>query len=487
MSGGGAERGCGFRTGKDRTRLLACAVGALLAMAGCSPGSTTTSPATSEASPSVTSASASAASSGGPGTTGFPETAFTDAELAAIINGVAQARNLQFPAAQDSARQRSGATSGTFPEVRTETTPSECAAFIPQNPFVRWADKGVSFAEGAMPAGAQSGPATTIMITLRSAEKDAIAAADFGYTADLTSRCSQFDLASTESGRTSTYAVQLLAAPPVGEKQHGLMQNTKPKGPGDYGSVGMRVLAGTLSITLSLAVAEINSESDAKPALDSMADLARQLINQAVTKPPAVAAPAPNSRTPEDVVALFNGVTAPGGYPVTLPGASVIGPPPGTVATPSSQPVLPCTFSDDAYYGSLLGAVLGQGQIPGATKMDYAELTVISMPTAASPPYPFDTRAAALRECTTVQESMMGNSRQWLAISQLSVSIPAEAAYAVAYQLSDGTGEWHVRAGARRGPLTLEANGKAPSQAEAQASADRLTGVFGSVFSNAGL
>ena len=43
-----------------------------------------------------------------------------------------------------------------------------------------WADKGVNFAEGAMPMGAQSGPATTIMITLRSAEKDAIAKADFG-------------------------------------------------------------------------------------------------------------------------------------------------------------------------------------------------------------------------------------------------------------------------------------------------------------------
>ena len=242
-----------------------------------------------------------------------------------------------------------------------------------------------------------------------------------------------------------------------------------------------------MSVSLTLAVADLNSESDANPALDSMADLARQLIGQAVNKPPTVGAPAPNPRTPEDVVALVKGVTAPGGYPVTLPGASVIGPPPGTAATPSSQPVLPCTFDDDAYYGTLLGAVLGQGQIPGATKMDYAELAVISMPTAASPPYPFDSRAAALRDCTTVQETMLGNSRPWSAVSQLSVSIPAEATYAVAYQLSDGTGEWHVRAGARRGSLTVEANGRTPSQAEAQAGADRLTAVFGSVFANAGL
>ncbi|WP_258073981.1 hypothetical protein [Arthrobacter sp. Y81] len=419
----------------------------------------------------------------------MPEAVFTDQELVAIINGVAQNRKLQFPTAQDSARQRSGASSGSFPQVSTETTPSECIAFVPQNPFVRWADKSVNFAEGAMPMGAQSGPATTIMITLRSAEKDAIAKADFGYTDDLAARCSQFDLASTESGRISTYAVRLLAAPPVAEKQHGLMQTTKPKGPGDYGSVGLRVLAGTMSITLSLAVAEVNSEADAKPALDSMAGLAKELIDQAVTKPPTVAPPPPNSRTADDLVALFKGVTGPDGSPVALPGASVIGPVPGTSAGPSSQgPVPPCTYNDEAYYGSLLGAVLGQGQTQGASKMDYTEFSVISMPTTAAPPYPFDTRAGALRDCTTIQEDILGgSSREWSAFSQLNTTLAADSSYAVAYQLSDGTGEWHVRAGARKGTLSVEANTRTSSQDEAQATADRLAAFFGSVFSHAGL
>ncbi|MET4587814.1 hypothetical protein ACVLB3_002600 [Pseudarthrobacter sp. PvP022] len=407
----------------------------------------------------------------------------------AIINGLAQNRGVQFPTAQDSARQRSGASSGTFPEVSTETTPSECISLVPQNPFSRWADKGVNFAEGAMPMGAQSGPATTIMITLRSAQKDAIAKADFGYTDDLAPRCGQFDLASTESGRTSTYAVQLLAAPPIGEKQHGLMQTTKPKGPGDYGSVVLRVLAGTLSITLSLAVAELNSEADAKPALDSMAALAKELIDQAVTKPPTVAAPPPNSRTADDLVALFKGVTGPDGSPVALPGASVIGPAPGSSAGPSSQgPVPPCTYNDEAYYGSLPGAVLGQGQIQGASKMDYTEFSVISMATTAAPPYPFDTRAAALRECTTIQEvGLGGGSREWSAVSKLNTTIAADSSYAVAYQLPDGTGEWHVRAGARKGTLSMEANTRTSSQAEAQATADGLATFFGNVFSHAGL
>ena len=52
------------------------------------------------------------------------------------------------------------------------------------------------------------------------------------------------------------------------------MEVTKPKGPGDFGSVGLRVLKGTLSITLNLAVANLNSEADARPALDAMADTA---------------------------------------------------------------------------------------------------------------------------------------------------------------------------------------------------------------------
>jgi len=488
MSVCGTETGGGFRAGTKGGHWIACAVAALLALAGCSSGGGTPGASPSDGTPTATASAPPASSSSGPETTGLPETVFTDAELVAIINGVAQNRNLQVPTAQDSARQRSGAASGSFPQVSTETTPGECIAFVPQNPFVRWADKSVNFAEGAMPTGAQSGPTTTIMITLRSAEKDAIATADFGYTDDLAARCSQFDMASTESGRTSTYAVQLLAAPPIAEKQHGLMQTTKPKGPGDYGSVGLRVLAGTMSITLSLATAELNSEADARPALDSMAALAKELIDQAETKPPTVLPPPPNPRTPDDLVALLNAVAGPDGSPVALPGASVIGPVPGVSPAPSSPGSMPpCTYDDAAYYGSLAGSILAQGQIQGASKMDYTELSVISMPSTAAPPYPFDTRAATLRDCATIQENILGGGqRQWPAVSPLNITVASDASYAVAYQLSDGTGEWHVRVGARKGTLSVEASSRTSSQAEVQANADALAAFIGRVFAKAG-
>lgn len=475
----------GGSSGKCGRLWAGCMAAVLMTLAGCSSGSGNTqgSPSGSSAAPPQPSAAPTSVS------TTAPSAVYSDAELAAIINGVGQTRQLPFPPAHDSTSLRSATVNGSLPSTSMETTPADCLALLPQNPFARWADKGIQFAEGAMPpAGGQSGPTNTVMIVLRSAEKEAIATADFGYTDDLVTRCGQFDMASTEAGRTSTYAIQLLAAPPVADRQHAFMQVTKPKGPEDFGSVGLRVLAGTLSITLNLAVANLNSETDAKPALEEMAGLARELIEQSVKAPPAVAPPAPNTLTPEQLVGMFKGMTGPGGEAVTLPQATIIAASPNfTPAAPPQTSDSPCTFNDESYVGSLIGSVSGQGQIEGTSKIDYTDFTVVSMPSSLAPPFPFDSRADRLRGCTSIQESLFGGgSRTWSAVSNLAVTIPADASYAVAYQLSDGTGEWHVRSGARRGTLSVEASARTASQPEAQAKADALSAFFDSVFSRAG-
>ncbi|BCW80206.1 hypothetical protein NicSoilC5_22250 [Arthrobacter sp. NicSoilC5] len=474
----------GATPGRNSRRGLGCLAAVLLALAACTPGGTPP-----PSGPSGSSASPASASPSIPGPAVSPSKPFSDAELAAIINGVGRSRNLPYPTAQDSTRLRSGAASGSLPQTRTETTPGDCAALVPQDPFTRWADKDINFAEGAMPpAGGQSGPTSTIMIVLRSADQDVLAKADFGYADDLAARCSQFDLAYTESGRTSTYAVQLLAAPRIGDKQHAFTQVTKPKGQGDFGMAGLRVLDGTLSITLTLSVATLNSEADAKPALDLMAELAKELISEA-GRPQAPAEPsAPNSMTPEQMVALFKGMTAPGGETVSLPQAGIIGPPQGSTPTVLTPPAdSPCTFDDQAYTASLAGSVSGQGQIQGATKMDYTDFTAVNMPSTAQPPYPFDARAERLRSCTSVQEILFeGTGRTWSPVAALVTAITADSSYAVAYQLSDGTGQWHVRCGARRGTLSIEAASGTASQAEAQSRADALASFFDAVFSRAG-
>ena len=405
----------------------------------------------------------------------------------AIINAVAQNRQVQ-GGAMDSQRLRSAVGAGAGPLPTMKTTPGDCVVFTPRSPFAVWADKSVNMAEGGIPIAAQSGPTTTIMLTLRSAEKDAISQADFNYTEDLAARCGQFDLAFTEYGKTSTHAVQLLNAPPVGEKGFAWMQTTKPQGPGDFGSVGLRVLAGTMSVTLGLSVAALNSEADAGPALDSMAGLAQELIDQAAQHPPSVAPVPPNSRTPDDLVGLLKGATGPTGKTVDMPAASVIGSErPGVdPGLPPEGPRPPCSYGGAAYQ-SPMGSVVGQGQIQGASKMDFISLTAISMPTTATQPYPFDAQAAALRDCPTIQEDMGGGARQWYAIKQLGLAGAGAASYAVAYQYSDQFGHWNVVVGARKGTLAVEASTVRSSEAEVQPAADVLAGVLGQVFAKAGL
>lgn len=461
-----------------RGRLLA-AVAAALLLASCSPGGP--GPGAGATSGATPAPPATASPATGSGQAALPATVFTDAELVALLNGVAQSRNLPGPVAMDSARQRSAAGGGALPTIDVEVSPRECRPLVPVDPFSRWADTAINFGEGATPLEAQSGPLTTIMVTLRSAASDVLAAADFGYTQETMNRCGTFKVSATESGRTSTQTMQLLDAPQLGDKQHALMQIATPAGPGDYGTVTLQVMAGTLSISMSRAVATLRSEADAQPALDSMAELARELIGRAVKSPPSVGAAPSNPLPPERMAAALKGVTGPHGEPVSLQGATVIGPPPGSSASPApqeTQQVPPsCAFDDEAYYSSLSGSVLVQGQIEGASKLEYSDFAVISMPADAVPPYPFDTRAASLSRCTAIEETMMGGpGRPWREFSQVNSPLKGDSRYAVSYQLSDGTGEWHVRSGARKGSVSVEVAGRARSQdgikqlAESQAS-----------------
>jgi len=397
---------------------------AMLAMGGCSSGpSAPGGPTTAQSPSSSTSPSEDT-----------PDKVYTDQELMAIINAVAQNRQVQ-GGAMDSQRLRSAVAAGADPLPTLETTPGDCVVFAPTSPFAVWADKSVHMAQGGIPIAAQSGPTTTITLTIRSAEKDAIAEADFNYTDDLADRCGQFDLAYTEYGRTSTHAVQLLDAPPAGERRFAWMQNTKPRQPEDFGSAGLQVLAGTLSVSLTLSVAELNSEADARPALDSMAGLAQELIDQAAQYPLSVAAAPPNSRTPDDPVALLRGITERNGNTVDMPSATVIGTErPGVdPGTPSQAPQAPCTYGDGSSFPP--GSTVGQGQIQGSNKMDSITLTVASMPTTATPPYPFDAVAVTLRDCTTIPEGTGGSTRPWSDLKHPSVDIAADSSYAVAYQV----------------------------------------------------
>ena len=150
----GVAGGRGGSSGKFGRLWAACMAAVLLTLAGCSSGSGNTqgSPSGSSAAPPQPSAAPTSVS------TTAPSAVYTDAELAAIINGVGQSRQLPFPPAHDSTSLRSATVNGSLPSTSMETTPADCLALLPQNPFARWADKGIQFAEGAMPPAGGTGP-----------------------------------------------------------------------------------------------------------------------------------------------------------------------------------------------------------------------------------------------------------------------------------------------------------------------------------------
>ncbi len=466
----------GARQGQDgrssRTlRWVAALAAAGLTLAACSPQAGGPAP-----SGSPTPSSAGSATTAPPG---MPTKVFTDEELMAVVNGVAQKRGVPY-GAQDTQRLRIAYTANSGPEQTAAAATSECQAFLEKSPRETAGDKSVSFAMGALPLeGGAGGPTSTVMFTVRSAAHDALAGSQFAYDDGLASRCGIFDVAYTEGSNTWASTVQLLPPPQIGEKAVATLQTAKPRNPGDQGGTGLRVLAGTLSVSLSLSVA---SDADAQPALGSMAGIARELIDQAANHAPTVTPPAPNSRTPEQLAALIQGVTGPGGSTPMLQAQLIR----SSGTTPAAAT---CTYDDAAYFGALAGSSMAQAQFSGVAAKSYTSITVISMADSVAQPYPFDARAASLRDCQSITENVLGGvqGRPWSSLRQLSGAPSGDAAYSVVHELSDGTGEKHLGVGARRGTMTVEATDLVRSDAEVQPAADALTALINQVFAKAGL
>ncbi|MDP9885578.1 hypothetical protein J2W21_003102 [Sinomonas atrocyanea] len=467
--------------GAHRLSRVAVVAMVALAAAGCS---------SSASAPSATQPASAAHSSPTSAPADQPTRVFTDDELMAIVNAV----TVRPFGASDSRSFRIGATANSWPAITSTAAPAECQPFAARNPFDIARDANVAFAQGAMPAfgdspsqaapsAAAGGPTTTAIVIARSAGKDALAASDFNYTDDLASRCSQFTLRINQGTSASAYSLRMLPAPKVGERAFAMLQKTVPGGPGDLGGTTLRVLAGTLSISLSLSVAQ---DADAQPALAALARTAQKIIDQAANHPPTVSTPAPNSRTPEQLAALLRGVPGPDGS-APLVNAQLI-PAPGTSSARPTEAA--CTYDDAAYLGALAGSSMAQAQYSGSpAKKSFITLLAVSMAGSIAQPYPFDTRARALRTCPSITEDVMGLSqtRSWSSLRPLAAVPRGDAGYAVAYEIPDGTGERHVAVGARRGTLSVEANDIRATDADVQPAAEALVALVDQVFSKAGL
>ncbi|WP_157356933.1 hypothetical protein [Arthrobacter sp. U41] len=457
------------------------AVAALMALAACSPAPGGTSPSSSSAPPGAAA----------------PGEVYGDQQLVELATTVVRSRNLR-GLVDDTRNLRETAKVATPSASTGVTRPEQCAAFRlheETETAIRRTAPDVSFAEGRMPLTGQSSQTTTILFVIRSAPHDKLAAADFNKTDALAAECAHFERSYTYSmaGGTmsATYEAQLLTAPPVGQQAYATTQKAKGLGPKDIGTAGLQVLAGTVSIDMALTVWPVNSETTAR-AVDSMAGFARDLIDEAVKNPPGAPQPNPaGARSPEELTQLLKGVKGGAGRElyVTPTEARAVTRASGASPLPSRAS---CAYDDAAYYGALAaGATMAQAIVSTGDKLLSLDASIISMGSAVTQPYPFDTRTSAISGCTSIQANVLGQGQlSWSAVQPLAVQLDADSSHAFRYQAPDGSGRSYVRLGARKGTLSVEASTmtyRPLAEGEVQAAVDAATTVIEQVFAKAGV
>lgn len=480
----------------SRWRGWVAATAVAVVLAGCTPAPGGPAPGGQSSSGTATSSPPSGSSTG----SAQPEEVYNDQQLVDVATTVVQSRNLQGMVI-DTRTLRSTAEMMQGPASTSVTTPGQCDAFrLPSTAESdpRRTDTEISFAAGTLQLGPEQSQTSTIMFTVRSAPHEKLVAADFSGTDDLSSECGEFERSFTVSaagggaapGFTTTYMVQLVTPPPVGEKAYGTVQKTKGLGAADIGLAGMQVLAGTLSIDMALTLWPVNPETTGR-AMDSMAAFAGELIDEAVKNPPSSPQPNPaGARTPEELTRLLAGVAGPAApkFYVDTTEARVITRTSASSALPSRTS---CAYDDAMYWESLArGATMAKAIASTEDKGIALGITAISTGTAVQPPYPFDTRTSAVADCTTVQANVEGQgARSWASVRHLDVKFDAESSYAFSYQDAEYPDRWHVRLGARRGTDSVEVvtmNWRPLGEGRVQAAVDAAATIIQQVFERAG-
>ncbi|MEW1805495.1 hypothetical protein [Pseudarthrobacter sp. NPDC080039] len=458
-----------------------CAV-ALLALAGCSTaptGSPTTPPPSVSASPATT----------------MPSVVYTDQQLADIATTVVQSRSIQGQVRDPASVRGNMALQGTT--VTSTTIPAECSPFRlheDTDTQLRYLDTSASITAGQMPVAAAPGSQTLVIaFTIRSAAGERLAKADFDYTDPLLSKCAQFERTYTDNraGQSISgppYTALLVTAPPVGEKSYATTQKAKCLGAQDMGTGGMQVLAGTIAIDLNTTLWPVNSDTTAR-AMDVMAGFARDLIAESLKNEGPQPIP-PGARTPQELEGMLRNLTGPAGetfYLSPTDSRAVT-----RMAGVSSAPMPgSCTFDDASYYGALAGnATTAHGIGSGSDKAIMFDVAVISTGTSTEQPSPFDARAAALADCSTIRANVQGQGETaWSSVTPITAGIDADSGYAFKYSVGDGQFHWYIRLGARRGNLSIEVNtfaGRGLADGSVQSAIDTAAAIITQTFARAG-
>ncbi|UTT67904.1 hypothetical protein NMQ03_11320 [Arthrobacter sp. DNA4] len=106
-----------------------------------------------------------------------------------------------------------------------------------------------------------------ILFDVRSAPRVTLVKADFDYSQELMVRCAMLGQMPSEAGGTRKFAIQLLPGPDIGEKAYVIRQFFN----GNITGVGLRVLAGTVSLDMGSNTGMAISEEEAVSVMTQIA------------------------------------------------------------------------------------------------------------------------------------------------------------------------------------------------------------------------
>ncbi|MFF1881905.1 hypothetical protein ACFVVC_10615 [Pseudarthrobacter sp. NPDC058196] len=209
--------------------------------------------------------------------TATPPKIFTDQELMAISGKVLMQHGGR---AEDTAMVRKSyalmpqpPASASPSSILGPTNPAECNVFHRSWQHQAQLDLSMGFALGEVFNLGDHGVGT-ILFDVRSAPRETLAIADFDYSQELMAHCAAFD--QTVSGATGPqrFTIEVVPGPDIGEEAY----VTKESFDGNRIAVGLRVLAGTVSLDMGSNTGAAVSEEE---ALGMMSQIAREFVEEA--------------------------------------------------------------------------------------------------------------------------------------------------------------------------------------------------------------
>lgn len=201
---------------------------------------------------------------------------FTDQELMTISSKVLEphgGRTEDTAMARKSyAVMRQPPASASPSSILGPTDPAECNVFHRSWQHEVQLDLSMGFAQGEVFNLGNHGTGM-ILFDVRSAARETLVRTDFDYSQELMVRCATFDQTVTGATGPQKLTIQLLQGPDIGEKAY----VTEESNDGNNMAVGLRVLAGTVSLDMG---SNTGKAIGGEEALSVMSQIAQAFVEE---------------------------------------------------------------------------------------------------------------------------------------------------------------------------------------------------------------